>query len=286
MLLGVVFLRFHHPLVRWVKRLNKLIFASNFWQKKRRFDKVRTHLDMFVWRRILHELGWIESNLNSEHLAFVFKIEMQGFFDTCQIVVWNSSCLARICATNFWRYCKLKVPCFVMLLGFWGSRSTDESSQLWRTWTTLFSPNVGREPKKMVCELPMDGAIWKQHLNLGMERESPSTSFTRSTCLRPNCQNGLVSGVAWDITKTQWFIYNFLPKWPLFWLEVRPCFGGLTFKNRVVIGAGCNSWQVAGKSSAVKHADWNGDCLEKAIEGCPSLNDEYSCLACCGTNQL
>lgn len=38
-------------------------------------------------------------------------------------------------------------------------------------------------------------------------------------------------------------------------------------------------FEVAGKSSAVKHADWNGDCLQKAIEGCPSLNDEYSCLA-------
>lgn len=91
--------------------------------KKRWFDKVRIHLGMFVWRRILHELGWIESNLYSEHVAFVFKFQWRAF-DACQIVLWNSSCLARIWEANFWRY-KLKVQCFVMLLGFWGSRLAD-----------------------------------------------------------------------------------------------------------------------------------------------------------------
>ena len=38
-------------------------------------------------------------------------------------------------------------------------------------------------------------------------------------------------------------------------------------------------FEVAGQSSSVLRADWNGDCLEKATEGCPSLKDEYSCLA-------
>eukprot|EP00913_Durusdinium_trenchii_P018627 g17505.t1 len=40
-----------------------------------------------------------------------------------------------------------------------------------------------------------------------------------------------------------------------------------------------HSFEVAGKSSSIKHANWNGDCLEKAVKGCPSLQDEYSCLA-------
>lgn len=38
-------------------------------------------------------------------------------------------------------------------------------------------------------------------------------------------------------------------------------------------------YEVAGRSSSVKRADWKGDCLEKASQGCPSLKDEYSCLA-------
>lgn len=38
--------------------------------------------------------------------------------------------------------------------------------------------------------------------------------------------------------------------------------------------------EVAGKSSSIKHANWNGDCLEKAVKGCPSLQDEYSSSAC------
>ena len=42
-------------------------------------------------------------------------------------------------------------------------------------------------------------------------------------------------------TRMTWngiYIYIYLePKWPLFWLEFRPCFGGLTFKTRGQLGS-------------------------------------------------
>ena len=40
------------------------------------------------------------------------------------------------------------------------------------------------------------------------------------------------------ICYTHIYIYNYLePKWPLFWLEFRPCFGGFTFKHRGHLGS-------------------------------------------------
>ena len=119
------FLRFHHPLVRWVKRLNRLIFASNFWQK----TMVRQSKDSFGHVRLEGNSTWIGVNwIESIQWTPCFRfwnLYKWSVFDTCQRVLWNSSCLARIWETNFWRYCKLKVQCFVMLLGFWGSRLTD-----------------------------------------------------------------------------------------------------------------------------------------------------------------
>ena len=38
-------------------------------------------------------------------------------------------------------------------------------------------------------------------------------------------------------------IYIYLePKWPLFWMEFRPCFGGLTFKNKGQLGSRYIYW--------------------------------------------
>ena len=64
-----------------------------------------------------------------------------------------------------------------------------------------------------------------------------------------------VDNLGWENQPTSWCRDIHLEtKWPLFWLEFRPCFGGLTFKNRGRLGSrfymdimkGCHFWQGPG----------------------------------------
>ena len=58
------------------------------------------------------------------------------------------------------------------------------------------------------------------------------------------------------------------PKWPLLWLEFRPCFGGLTFKNRGQLGSSGMSvgWQSSAVSSFTNRPHGNNEARgEKTI---------------------